>query len=496
MKIILFSTIYAAMSVTSAIQQVASSVSKHLLAEKGSGADAFLQLVGNSANKNRAMKGCRDNYVCPPYSFRKPNRRCYDDMEDCECELGFFHKGEACIAKKDRCTQAMADQVEGEVDMVYHWMGLAQDTSIDKATQIGYLYRTNDALELAWEDYNRAMASCEMYLGFDVEAEGGLGGPDRRDRRLAAERRLFGRLFRRIGRAIVKVAKAVVRAVVAVVELAIDVVRELVECGVGIIADGPKCGLIGCAFGLVGVGLNIAFAVATGGASKVAAGLCSLTEDVDDDSERDSKTKKSETIVNVLQGIGDTICTVSEKVSSPVLASVCEISQISESQSEAGRVENVIGQVIGNPVVLRFVSALREAICGNPGSAILDLLEEVVVCEIDCAADNNVFCPAGDPEPIFIPIVPVPPPLVVEYEARPGNACRTESGGLGRQGSDYTLLGNIEKEEDCEQLCNKLDEDCVAFEYNNGSDRCELWKIKPARFQEDPNFVCHVKIDF
>ena len=35
------------------------------------------------------MKWCVDNYVCPMRSARKPNRDCYNNFDDCDCELGY-----------------------------------------------------------------------------------------------------------------------------------------------------------------------------------------------------------------------------------------------------------------------------------------------------------------------------------------------------------------------------------------------------------------------
>lgn len=48
-------------------------------------------------------RGNTCDYVCPQYSTQKPNRRCYNNFDDCECIRGYYKKGEQCYKDDDRC---------------------------------------------------------------------------------------------------------------------------------------------------------------------------------------------------------------------------------------------------------------------------------------------------------------------------------------------------------------------------------------------------------
>jgi len=67
---------------------------------------------GNSTSnlRGRSLQSC--NYRCPENSRRKPNRRCYDTFDDCECDRGFQRDGRKCVADEPcfqiRCSR---DQV-------------------------------------------------------------------------------------------------------------------------------------------------------------------------------------------------------------------------------------------------------------------------------------------------------------------------------------------------------------------------------------------------
>lgn len=40
---------------------------------------------------------CYNNYKCPAYSYRKPNRKCYDTFDDCQCYNGYYKYGNRCV---------------------------------------------------------------------------------------------------------------------------------------------------------------------------------------------------------------------------------------------------------------------------------------------------------------------------------------------------------------------------------------------------------------
>lgn len=43
---------------------------------------------------------CTNKYECPKHSKRKKNRKCYNNFDDCECDTGFFKDGNECEFKE------------------------------------------------------------------------------------------------------------------------------------------------------------------------------------------------------------------------------------------------------------------------------------------------------------------------------------------------------------------------------------------------------------
>jgi hypothetical protein len=43
-------------------------------------------------------KCCRNDFVCPPNSYRLPNRQCYDTFNDCACDRNFVKQEDKCTA--------------------------------------------------------------------------------------------------------------------------------------------------------------------------------------------------------------------------------------------------------------------------------------------------------------------------------------------------------------------------------------------------------------
>ena len=129
-----------------------------------------------------------------------------------------------------------------------------------------------------------------------------------------------------------------------------------------------------------------------GGTNKLAATVCSISEvspgdDVDDDK------KKNEVLPVMLEGVGSAVCEINKKIESPVLDKVCDFrDQVQNANSSLLFFEQQLVTPAGK-VAFRFLEAFQSAMCGNPGSAFLDLIEEVVSCEIECATDGNTFCP-------------------------------------------------------------------------------------------------------
>lgn len=185
----------------------------------------------------------------------------------------------------------------------------------------------------------------------------------------------------------------------------------------------------------------------------------------------------------LLGGITSVACAVSELLDSPVLAEVC---RIGESVEENGVLEQL------PPAVEAFVEAIIGAICGNPGSAIMDLLEEIVACEVDCAEDDNAFCQVAA-TPIPAPSPPFPPPGLeaTKYIHHSKRACHTSCGGLGKEGVDFVRdNGGFEQ---CEAMCSSLDM-CLAFEVFEDKNRCEIWLRVPPQFETKAGADCHVKV--
>jgi len=168
-----------------------------------------------------------------------------------------------------------------------------------------YLTKMNAALSEAWEDYNRGIALCEMYV-FD----GCLSG-----------RRLFFsclcKACKRVKKTFEKVVKGAVKVVTVVIVVVVEVVTELVEYGVGIVTQGAICGLIGCAFGLYGVAAGIAFILATGGLNNEAGALCSAQEAIIDAD--DAKKEKGKVFEAVMNGVGVAVCEINKKLDSSLL---------------------------------------------------------------------------------------------------------------------------------------------------------------------------------
>ena len=401
-----------------------------------------------------------------------------------------------CVAPRDLCSEEYADSVSEIVDNVNFYVDKVYGAS-DPDERYGYYEQMEIVLSDAWSAYNRGKASCEVEIGDDFMDE----NFENRSRMLLRDRQLFfkkiGAAFRKVGNFIKKAATAVVKAVVSTVETIVNVVVELVECGVGIATDGLRCGLIGCAFGLVGVALDIAFTIATGGANKAAEAACSLVDAVTSDGEDDdaAKKRKASILAPILKGIGAAVCTINSKLESPILGAVCVLKEQAESIDNGLAIAEII---VNDPISFQFLETFRNAMCGNPGSAVFDLLEEVVSCSIGCAQDDNSFCPATQEEvPASAPSQPAPVPgngsgeNVVEYQKFPGKACRDRNGTKGKEGEDFDLIRNA-TEEECERRCS-TSSGCNGWEYNRPNMRCEIWKTEPVRFEVVSNFDCHVK---
>jgi len=432
----------------------------------------------------------------------------YDTFDDCECNLGYFKQGNACIAQEGLCSLDYVDMVQTKQDEVDSWIEKAYAAKNDEE-MYGYLQKMDLVLTEAWSDYNKGKASCEMYVFDDDSGE----------RRLRCCSRLRNG-FKKAAEGFKRVAKAVARVVVELVEIVVDVVTEIVECGVGIATDGVKCGLVGCAFGLIGVSLDIAFTLATGGLNKVSGSLCGVAEiALDDEEEEDvcktQRCKEQKVLSTVLIGIGTAVCEVNRKIKSSLLGEVCDVAQ--QLDAAADNPSAFLDVFVTNAIVFRFAETFRTAMCGSPGSGVFDLLEEVVNCQIGCADERNAFCadtrkeeitpaevPAIEPpaeSPVQSPTEPpkaspvaspADVPVVVEYLKHGGKACRTGDGGAGKEGTEYTLVKG-KSEDECETLCSDSD-DCKAYEYFSSSSRCEVWHEVPQKFEERQNFDCFVKL--
>eukprot|EP00567_Pseudictyota_dubia_P017009 CAMPEP_0197432702 /NCGR_PEP_ID=MMETSP1175-20131217/730_1 /TAXON_ID=1003142 /ORGANISM="Triceratium dubium, Strain CCMP147" /LENGTH=577 /DNA_ID=CAMNT_0042960857 /DNA_START=43 /DNA_END=1776 /DNA_ORIENTATION=+ len=545
----------------------------------------------NTVIHRMLQQGCKDDFQCPQNSRRKPGRSCYDSFQDCDCDPGYRRTSRACVAEEGLCNLNYLNMVENEQEDVEFWIGQAENAR-DPEEKYRYVEKANDVLSGAWKDYNKGKASCEMYVFDDGDGEG---------RKLRCCSRLR-RAVKKIADGFKKVVKKVVDVVVKVVDTVVDVVTELVECGVGIATDGLKCGLIGCAFGLFGVAADIAFTLATGGVNKAVAATCDIAElaqQDDDDSNCTTqqcrnaarKKKKQNALVSLLIGAGDAVCAVNKKIESSMLGKVCDFAEDARGSKELGLETGITEQLVQNKVVLRFIEAFKTLMCGNPGSALTEILEEVVSCETGCAESNNVFCPATierttsstTPKPITTgSTTPRPskddkynskngrscrrrdagndqkgvsgidydlrkgtsfnicknkcsgrgngcrgfewrsdgrcelwlkkidftvpgdepkgrphcwvksnPTSEIEYRKHGGKACRTDKGGNGVAGRDFTLIKDTSAER-CEQLCSNNTK-CNGWEYNENSSRCEIWESKPKQFDVKSGFDCFVK---
>lgn len=88
---------------------------------------------------------CRNNFRCPEHSTPIPNRRCYDTIDDCACDVGYFRQGDTCTARPGLCSQEYADMVESKVQQVEFWISMAENTpDSEKEEQISYIYKMND----------------------------------------------------------------------------------------------------------------------------------------------------------------------------------------------------------------------------------------------------------------------------------------------------------------------------------------------------------------
>ena len=500
--------IFSVLFLTSLTQATIPSLANHKKNDKDSFLTTTLQPHQEWEIHRQLRSSC--NFECPAHAARKRGKSC-----ECECDEGYTMSADGtCQAPSGLCSEAYAESVSDMVDEVNSYVNLVYRAT-DPDERYGYYEQMEIVLNDTWDAYNRGKASCEVELGDNFMDED-FDGPGRK--LLLRERQLFfrriGRAFRRVGNFIKNTATAVVRAVVATVETVVNVVLELIECGVGIATDGLKCGLIGCAFGLVGVALDIAFTLATGGLSKASAAACSISGAVTFDDKQDeesAKQEKASTLSPILLGIGAAVCTINEKLEDRTLATVCELKEKAESIDSGLAVAELI---VIDPISFKFLETFRNAMCGNPGSAVLDLLEEVVSCSIGCAQDDNVFCPVNDDDekeedsdnkaPAAAPRQPEegnePKPGKIdpivdieEFEEFKGQACRNSKGNKGKDGEEFELIRDI-SEEECETRCSESSA-CKGYEYNYADERCEIWTTEPARFEEAPEFICFVKLD-
>merc|ERR1712187_486320 len=51
-----------------------------------------LHVVAHTSDGNQlrgSKDSCDNGYQCPAFSYRKPNRKCYNNFDDCECDSGY-----------------------------------------------------------------------------------------------------------------------------------------------------------------------------------------------------------------------------------------------------------------------------------------------------------------------------------------------------------------------------------------------------------------------
>uniref|UniRef100_A0A7S4N8M9 Apple domain-containing protein n=1 Tax=Odontella aurita TaxID=265563 RepID=A0A7S4N8M9_9STRA len=441
---------------------------------------------------HRVLEGCKNDFKCPKKSARKSGRSCYDSFDDCACDPGYSKRSGGCVAEEGLCSLEYVDMVERKQQEVESWL-LKAERGGNQEEQVGYIEKANEILSESWDEYNKGKASCEMFV-FDEVDEGA------RKLRCCS---FLRRAFKKAAEGFVRVVKRVVDVVVKVVKTAADFLVAIAECGADFFNKSAKCALITCAFGLIGAAADIAFTLATGGVNKATEAGCALSGEPNvDDGEEDSGLF----LLNMLEGINGVVCAINRRIESPVLGEVCALS---------GRIGEIEAEVVRrNRVVFRFVIALQTAMCGSPGSALTELLEEVVSCTQGCAPEGNAFCNkieapadngAGNEEGKDEEEVeekneeeeqqdderaePVAEQPAVEYKKRKGKACRTGGGKGGVQDKHYELVIDASKDE-CEKLCSEVNK-CKAFEFSKN--RCELWMVKPGRFDNKSGFRCYVK---
>lgn len=160
------------------------------------------QTLSVDATMERKLRGgCSDDFVCPQGSERKPNRDCYDSFADCKCKAGYERTSNGCAAQEGLCTIEYAEMIEDMQGQVDFWVAKAYSAT-DKEEQYTDLQEMNTVLAAAWDNYNKGIASCEVY-GFSDEIDG-----DGERRQL-----LFGfirKAFKKVAETFIKVAKAVV----------------------------------------------------------------------------------------------------------------------------------------------------------------------------------------------------------------------------------------------------------------------------------------------
>merc|ERR1712048_1076685 len=66
-----------------------------------------LHIVAQASN-GKQFRGsqdfCDNSYQCPAHSKRKPNRNCYNNFDDCECDFGYKKDGSRCVPEEP-CVQ-------------------------------------------------------------------------------------------------------------------------------------------------------------------------------------------------------------------------------------------------------------------------------------------------------------------------------------------------------------------------------------------------------
>lgn len=281
---------------------------------------------------DRELRKC--NFVCPKNSEKKAERNCMDSFDDCACDLGYFKtEDNECVADAGLCTEESIERIQQKQKQVYGWLAKAKEqTSYDEKMEC--IDNLNNILSDVWIDYNAVKASCEQ------ENDGG--------RRLAFGGR-FVRFFKDAGKFFVDVAKDVGDFVVGAI-------------------DDAKCFLVGGVFKVVGISLDIALTIATGGANKLSKAACTVGNAVN----------KNALLAPIAVGISSTACALNKKIKSDVLRDVCNFRGDIEAPN--------------NRRVLRFAKTFQGAVCGQPGRALGNILEDLVDCEINCASQSNVFC--------------------------------------------------------------------------------------------------------